>query len=92
MQARVEELLLVYNDQYPTVVQLREQIEELQKRQQEQPVEVEAMIPRNYNPVEDPIYVDLKMRLNTAQSDLNALIAKEKELVAGIQAKPGVVT
>ena len=85
LQARVEELLLVYNDQYPTVVQLREQIEELQKRQQEQPVEVEAMIPRNYNPVEDPIYVDLKMRLNTAQSDLNALIAKEKELVAGIQ-------
>ncbi len=85
LQARVEELLLVYNDQYPTVVKLREQIEELQKRQQEQPVEAEAMLPQSYNPVEDPIYVDLKMRLNTAQSDLNALIAKEKELVAGIQ-------
>lgn len=85
LQARIEDLLLVYNDQYPTVVKLREQIEELQRRQQEQPVESDVAVSQSYNPVEDPIYVDLKMRLNTAQSDLNALIAKEKELVSAIQ-------
>lgn len=86
LQAKVDDLLLVYNDQYPTIVKLRDQIEELKKRQQEQPVEDTIVMPESYNPVEDPIYVDLKMRLNTAQSDLNALIAKERELVAAIQA------
>jgi polysaccharide chain length determinant protein (PEP-CTERM system associated) len=86
LQAKIDELLLVYNDQYPTVVKLRDQIDELKKRQAEgaatpvMNVEVEA-----YNPVEDPIYVDLKMRMNSAQSDLNALTAKEQELVASIQ-------
>ena len=86
LQTRIDELLLVYNDQYPTVVKMRDQIEELKKRQQEHPEVVAEASPQIYNPVEDPIYVDLKMRLNTAQSDLNALIAKEKELLNNIQA------
>ncbi len=86
MQARVRDLLLVYNEQYPTVVNLRAQIEELRKRQQEQPVAIPEAVSQRHNPVEDPIYVDLKMRLNAAQSDLNALLAEEKELTADIQA------
>jgi len=86
LQAQIDELLLVYNDQYPTVVKLRAQIEELKKRQEEQqPVAPPTFEPQNFNPVEDPIYVDLQMRLNTAQSDLNALIAEEKELLANIE-------
>ena len=34
--------------------------------------------------VNDPIYVDLKMRLNLTQSELNALIAKESALAGRI--------
>lgn len=87
LQAKIDELLLVYNDQYPTVVKMRDQIAELQRRQTDE-VAVPAMNVEtvNYNPVEDPVYVDLKMRMNLAQSDLSALVAKEQELTAGIQA------
>jgi len=86
LQAKVDELLLVYNDQYPTVVKLRDQIEELQRREREDQTTAPVVVEQDkYNPVEDPIYVDLKMRANTAQSDLNALLAKEKDLVASIR-------
>ncbi|MCF6238790.1 MAG: hypothetical protein L3J79_08280, partial [Candidatus Marinimicrobia bacterium] len=85
LQAKIDELLLVYNDQYPTIVKMRDQIEELQKRQQnDQPLAPVVVEQDTYNPVEDPVYVDLKMRSNAAQSDLNALLATEKELLANI--------
>jgi polysaccharide chain length determinant protein (PEP-CTERM system associated) len=86
LQAKIDELLLVYNDQYPTVVKLRDQIEELKKRQVDSSTSVVNVAPDNYNPVEDPIYVDLKMRLNIAQSDLSALVAREQELQSRIEA------
>ncbi len=35
LQAKIDELLIVYNDKHPTVVKLRDQIEELQRRQKE---------------------------------------------------------
>ena len=85
LQTKIDELLLVYNDQYPEIVKLRNLIEELKKRQEDLPAPVVNFEPDNYNPVEDPIYVDLKMRMNTAQSDLNAMIAKEKEIMASIE-------
>lgn len=91
LQAKIDDLLLVYNDQYPTVIKLRDQIEELRKRQtQNQASQVQANSVANveqteYNPVEDPIYVDLKMRMNAAQSDLNALAARESELQEEIE-------
>ncbi|MDT8422100.1 MAG: GNVR domain-containing protein [Desulfuromonadales bacterium] len=92
LQARIDELLLIYNDQYPTVIKLRDQIEELKKRQgDESATSVMNVEPDNYNPVEDPIYVDLKMRLNVAQSDLNALVAKEQELQASIEANQALL-
>lgn len=92
LQAKVDELLLVYNDQYPTVVKLREQIEELKKREaQEKPVQAMNADVDSYNPVEDPIYVDLKMRMNSAQSDLNALVAKEKQLMASVQSNQSLL-
>jgi polysaccharide chain length determinant protein (PEP-CTERM system associated) len=84
LQAKVDELLMVYNDQYPTVVKLREQIAEL-KAKDWPATPVTSSEQDNYNPIDDPIYVDLKKRLNTAQSDLNSLLAKEKELKASIK-------
>ncbi|WP_321532670.1 XrtA system polysaccharide chain length determinant [uncultured Desulfuromonas sp.] len=80
LQAKLDELLLVYNDSYPTVIKLRERISALEERKALQPdseIEVEDDV---FNPVEDPIFVDLKMRMNAAQSDLNALKARETEL------------
>ncbi len=91
LQAKIDELLLVYNDQYPEVVKLRNLIEELKKRQEDMPAPVVNLEPDTYNPVEDPIYVDLKMRMNTAQSDLNALTAKEQELMASIEANQALL-
>jgi polysaccharide chain length determinant protein (PEP-CTERM system associated) len=87
LQAEIDELLLIYNHQYPTVVKLKAQLKELQQRQQGKPPSLPVAIEQSsYNPVEDPIYVDLKMRINTAQSVLNALTAAEKELMAEVQA------
>ena len=92
LQARIEELLLVYNDQYPTVVKLRDQIEELEKRQRENPdMQVTRNEQNNYNPVDDPIYVDLKMRMNAAQSDLNALVAREREIEEDIESNQALL-
>ena len=92
LQAKVDELLLFYNDQYPTVVKLREQIEELKKRQEDNPPAPAPVVEvSDYNPVDDPIYVDLKMRMNSAQSDLNALASKEKDLLAGIEANQSLL-
>ena len=93
LQAKIDELLLVYNDQYPTVVKLRDTdrgIEEKAGRKELLLRKCESETD-NYNPVEDPIYVDLKMRMNTAQSDLNALVAKEKELMASIDSNQALL-
>ena len=85
LRAQVEELLLVYNDQYPAVVKLREQIAELEKRQASLPVQAAGPAVDTFNPFEDPVFVDLKMRMNSAQSDLTALQARESELLAQIE-------
>lgn len=87
LQSKLDDLLLVYNDQYPSVIKLKDQIIELQKRQQDNRKTSRVVVQKDtYNPIDDPIYVDLKMRMNTAQSNLNALEAKEKDLLASIRA------
>lgn len=87
LQGKIDELLIVYNDKHPSVVKLMDQIEELQKRQTDKQAAPKAIIDTStYNPAEDPIYVDLKMRLNITQSDLNALSAKERDLAGRINA------
>jgi len=87
LQSKIDELLIIYNDKHPSVVKLRDQIEELQKRQTENPAASKAIVDTStYNPADDPIYVDLKMRLNITQSELNALIAKERDLAGRINA------
>ena len=85
LQAQLDELLLFYNESYPGVVKLREQIAALEKRREVQPPSEAEQNEDLFNPVEDPIFVDLKMRMNAAQSDLNALKARETELEAQIE-------
>lgn len=85
LQGKINELLLVYNDKHPTVVKLRDQLEELQRRQRQNPAVFEQPFDVNgFKPADDPIYVDLKMRLNLSQSELNALLAKERDLATRI--------
>jgi len=87
LQAKINELLIVYNDKHPAVVKLRDQIEELRKRQSEDQAAAKAVVETTpYNPTEDPIYVDLKMRLNITQSELGALQAKEGNLAGRMAA------
>lgn len=87
LRDKLKQLLLVYNDRYPTVVKLREQIAEQEKRDlAAQSQEQTTVIPeQSANSLEDPIFVDLKMRMNVAQSDLNALMARERELKGQIK-------
>lgn len=85
LQAKIDELLLVYNEQYPAVVKLREQIAELEKRQQSEMVEAPPLQEAAFNPLEDPIFVDLRMRMNSTQSELNALLAREHELLGQVE-------
>lgn len=86
LEAKIEELLLNYNEQYPAVVKLRAQIAELKNRQAVVAQDSsKASAPENFNPFEDPIFVDLKMRINATQSDISAIIAKENELSAIIE-------
>jgi polysaccharide chain length determinant protein (PEP-CTERM system associated) len=84
VQARIDEMLLVYNEEYPTIVKLREQLAELEKRQESQP-EQNPLPTFDFNPLEDPIFVDLKMRMNSSQSEINAVIAREQELSTTIE-------
>ncbi|MEJ2199929.1 MAG: GNVR domain-containing protein [Desulfuromonadaceae bacterium] len=84
LKAQLEELLLIYNDQYPTVVKLKEQIAELEKKQKEQETLEPGQQDQDFAPIEDPIFVDLKMRLNLTQSNLNALVAQESDLLERI--------
>lgn len=83
LQARIDELLLVYNEEYPTIVKLREQLAELERRQEETPMP--PLPEADFNPLEDPIFVDLKMRMNNTQSEVNALAAREQEISATIE-------
>jgi len=80
----LQDMLLVYNDQYPGVIKIKEQIAELEKRQLLEPDVIVVDSEGTYNPLENPIFVDLKMRLNTTQSDLKALQAQESELLEQI--------
>ncbi|WP_432821238.1 XrtA system polysaccharide chain length determinant [Trichloromonas sp.] len=91
IQAKIDELLLVYNEQYPTVVKLREQLAEMQKRQEKQAGQDSASMVDSFNPLEDPIFVDLKMRMNATQSDLNALEARENELVLQVDSNKRIL-
>lgn len=91
LRAQVEELLLVYNDQYPAVVKLREQIAELEKRQVEVPAPASSPAVDTFNPFEDPVFVDLKMRMNSAQSDLTALQARESELLSQVESNKRIL-
>jgi len=85
LQAQLDELMLIYNDSYPGVIKLKERISALEERKAAQPEPaIEAPEADVFNPVEDPIFVDLKMRMNAAQSDLNALKARETELLSQI--------
>lgn len=86
LEAKIEELLLNYNEQYPAVVKLRAQISELQNRQADVDKDNSKVLDQeNFNPFEDPIFVDLKMRVNATQSDISAILAKENELTAIIE-------
>lgn len=91
LRAQIEELLLVYNDQYPAVVKLREQIAELEKRQATQPAPGVTPMIDTFNPFEDPVYVDLKMRMNQSQAELNALLAREAELSTQINSNRNIL-
>ncbi|MDY0212678.1 MAG: GNVR domain-containing protein [Desulfuromonadaceae bacterium] len=80
MQSQLDALLMLYNDSYPAIVRLRYQIQALENSIALNEPSVAEPVFEVFNPVEDPIFVDLKMRMNSAQSDLNALKAREQEL------------
>lgn len=95
LEARLEELLYNYNEQYPEVVRLQAQIDALRQAQEEENLstdesqestlaQVAPSAGGSFNPLEDPIYVDLKMRLNTKESELRALEARMRETQAAI--------
>ncbi len=93
LEARLEQLLYNYNEQYPEVVRIKAQIEELRRAQEEKAPEAEpsptqhaAQTVDSFNPLEDPIYVDLKMRLNAKESELQALEARLREVQSTITA------
>jgi len=93
LEARLEQLLYNYNEQYPEVVRIKAQIEELRRAQEEKTPEAEplptqhaAQTVDSFNPLEDPIYVDLKMRLNAKESELQALEARLRKVQSTITA------
>jgi len=88
LRSRLQELLLIYNDQYPAVVRLKNMITDLEKQQKaeqnQEQIQKEGSVAEEFSPTDDPIFVDLQMRRNTTQSDLNALQAREQELLSQI--------
>ncbi len=93
LEARLEQLLYNYNEQYPEVVRVKAQLEALRRAQEENvsesdpvPAQTAPQPIDSFNPLEDPIYVDLKMRLNAKESELQALEARLREVQSTIAA------
>jgi len=93
LEARLEQLLYNYNEQYPEVVRIKAQIETLRRAPEKSATDTESLPAQtaaqsgdSFNPLEDPIYVDLKMRLNAKESELQALEARLREVQSAITA------
>jgi polysaccharide biosynthesis transport protein len=89
LEARRQEMLQVYNERHPEIVRLDARIEAIREAEANNPDQAAhaiaaAQIPE-FNPLDDPIYVDLKMRLNARETEFQALEARERELVGLIQ-------
>ena len=90
LEARRQEMLQVYNDRHPEIVRLDARIEAIREAEAANPeqgaaIEMAGAQVPEFNPLDDPIYVDLKMRLNARETEFQALEARERELAAFIQ-------
>lgn len=89
LEARRKELLQVYNEAHPEVVRLDARIQVLRdsatNQQSSENLGTSTPSRADFNPLNDPVYVDLKMRLNTRESELQALEARERQLMSLIQ-------
>ncbi|MDO3379698.1 XrtA system polysaccharide chain length determinant [Geoalkalibacter halelectricus] len=85
LESRRQEMLQVYNERHPEIVRLDARIEAILEAEKDNPVELAVAPVVEFNPLEDPIYVDLKMRLNARETEFQAIEARERELQAMIQ-------
>ncbi|KIH75387.1 polysaccharide chain length determinant protein, PEP-CTERM locus subfamily [Geoalkalibacter ferrihydriticus] len=88
LESRRQEMLQVYNERHPEIVRLDARIEAILEAEASNPDQ--AMFEPvahavEFNPLDDPIYVDLKMRLNARETEFQALEARERELYALVQ-------
>ncbi len=83
LENKVDELLLVYNERHPEVIRTRALIQAVKvaekRKEAEGGPEVESSLD-SFSASEDPVFVDLKMRLNAKESELQALEARQSEL------------
>lgn len=85
LEARRRELLQVYNEGHPELVRLQARIDAIREGGESPGAGDAALAEGAFNPSEDPVYVDLKMRLNMAESEYQALDGRERELHALVQ-------
>lgn len=97
LETKIENLLLNYNEQHPEVIRTRILLEAATAAEEAtiaaavaemEPIALDPAAtaePQIFNPLEDPIYVDLKMRLNAKESELKALEARERDLTRAVE-------
>jgi polysaccharide chain length determinant protein (PEP-CTERM system associated) len=83
LQAELDRLLLSYTDEYPDVVRVRHQIEDLQREVLEE-IEAREQLDNSPRPdseiaVTNPLYRELRSGLSSARSDMAALRARIAE-------------
>ncbi len=80
LEKQLSELLLQYTDQHPQVISIRSTLERLKKQRK---AEIASMAPQQRNqPLLDknPVYQQLKISLNQADTDLSVMKARMKDL------------
>ncbi|HKZ58030.1 MAG TPA: XrtA system polysaccharide chain length determinant [Thermodesulfovibrionales bacterium] len=89
LENRVKQLLIRYTDNYPEIIKLRVEIEALKKQQA---MQVNSEVDNTAEPelsTANPIYQELKQKYLQLESEISALDAKKKQLMAMINERKG---
>ena len=87
LENRLKQLLIRYTENYPEVIKLKAEIEALKKQQASMPQKGSDNLTEPEMSTANPIYQDLRQRSLQTEVEINALDAKQKQLMAMIGAR-----
>ncbi|KAF0221856.1 MAG: lipopolysaccharide biosynthesis [Geobacteraceae bacterium] len=89
LENKIKQLLVSYTENYPEVIKLRAEIDAIKKQNAARTKDETANTPEPEMSTLNPIHQDLKQKLFQAESELEAINAKQRQLQATIGIKEG---